>query len=76
VLDISPTLYHFHQTWFILLGPDFILPGPDLVLSLVIVKTMSNSGQLSGYSGRTAALQLNSGPLRITPVLDMHIPFC
>ena len=41
-----------------------------------VVKTMSNSGQLSGYSGRTAALQLNSRPLRITPVLDVHIPFC
>jgi len=39
------------------------------------VKTMSNSGQLSGYSGRIAALQLNSGPLRITPVPDAHIPF-
>jgi len=33
---ISTTLYHFHQTWFILLGPDFILPRPDLVLSPVI----------------------------------------
>ena len=33
---ISTTLYHFHRTWFILLGPDFILPGPDLVLSPVI----------------------------------------
>ena len=41
-----------------------------------VVKTMSNSGQLSGYSGRIAALQLNSGPLHITPVLDAHIPFC
>ena len=39
------------------------------------VKTMSNSGQLSGYSGRITALQLNSRPLRITPVPDMHIPF-
>jgi len=29
VLDISPTLYHFHRTWF-------ILPGPDLVLCPVI----------------------------------------
>ena len=29
VLDISSTLYHFHQTWF-------ILPRPDLVLSPVI----------------------------------------
>ena len=40
------------------------------------VKTMPNSGQLSGYSSRIAALQLDSGPLRITLVPDAHIPFC
>jgi len=49
--------------------------GDATSLSLVDVKTMSNSGLLSGYSGRIAALQLNSGPLRITPVLDAHITF-
>ena len=41
----------------------------------VPVKTMSNSGLLSSYSGRIAALQLNSGPLHITPVPDAHILF-
>ena len=39
------------------------------------VKTMSNSGQLSSYSSHITALQLNSGPLRITLDLDTHIPF-
>ena len=43
------------------------------VWKLEAVKTMSNSRQLSGYSGRIAALQLNSGPLHITPVPDTHI---
>jgi len=36
VLVISLVLYHFHWTWFILPGPDFIFIAPDLVLSPII----------------------------------------
>jgi len=36
VLVISPALYYFHWTWFILPRPDFIFIRPDLVLSPVI----------------------------------------
>jgi len=46
------------------------------MLNCPSVKTMSNSGQLSSYSGHITVLQLNSRPLCITPVLDAHIPFC